>query len=407
MKVLLVLFIIFLGLLGAGWLTIKSYPYRTYSEYMKGEKKDKYYELSAYRSNLLKPGPTRPISTYKEDYPQLWRNFQVMNVEIPLPTRNPLFRVIPVLHKTPSKIPQIGLSFQNQGGKEITSLYLLAPTMMRDYLQDEQLFKLPYVRKRLLKMSSEELWKKIFSKEIFIQMKPIDEMLEDLFIHYIRHKFIPQGVVGFGLIDEKSNLAIIELTSKNKDFQVEIVLNYVGGDIFSYVIMTQKNNLDSIRLRSKFVESIHQRAGDPGLARILYTEFKELNFARQIDQEGMLYLFSAWSQDIENQGLYKEIIFYLERGNGNKDVLKNLYQYGFKRYGKTFSTRGGEFVEDEGLNLQRKIELEEADHKKRAGQEIIKPSEPELTPDERMNMYLQKAKETEEAAPSRDKVKVD
>ncbi len=407
MRILLILVLLIGAALGVGWLNLKSYPYRLYRDYMTGIKKDKYFELSPYRPNLLIPTPIKPLSAYKEDYPQLWKNFQVMNASVPLPTRHPLFRLIPLVEATPSKIPQLGLSFQNQLGREITRLYLLPPTMFRDYLQEEALFKLPYARNRLLKISENDLWKKIFTKTITVESKPVDEMIEDLFIHYIRHEFIPKGVINYGLIKPEENLAIVEMTPKNKDYLVEIIMQYMNGEIFSYVIMTEKNSLDSQGLRSKFIESISQRAGDISMGRILYTEFKQLNFARQVDQEGMLYLFSAWSQQFENTELFKEMIFYLERGNGNKDILKNLYKYGFKRFGKTFSTRGGEFLDDEDLNLQRKIELEASEARKNIQKEDVKSETPDLTPEEKMNLYLKKAKDAEAPTVERDKIKVD
>lgn len=408
MRILLILVVLIIAGLGVGWLNIKGYPYRLYRDYMTGLKKDKYYELSPFRANLLTPSEIKPLTSYKEDYPQLWKNFQVMNASVPLPTRHPLFKLVPLIQPTPNKIPQLGLSFQNQLGREITRLYLLPPTIFRDYIQEEALFKLPYARKRLLQISNEDLWKKIFTKNIIVEAKPIDEMIEDLFIHYIRHEFLPKGVINYGLIKPEQNLAIIEMTAKDKDYQAELVLQYQNGEIFSYVIMTQKNSLDSLGLRSKFIESISQRAGDESMGRILYTEFKQLNFARQVDQEGMLYLFSAWSQQVDNADLFKEMIFFLERGTGNKEILRNLYQYAFKRFGKTFSTRGGEFLDDEELNLQRKIELESAEQKKNIEQQGLKKEEPELTPEEKMNLYLKKAKDG--SGPTdvdREKIKVD
>lgn len=407
MRILLIVVVLIFAGLGASWLNIKSYPYRLYRDYMTGLKKDKYYELSPFRANLLVPTNVQPLSSYKEDYPQLWKDFQVMNASVPLPTRHPLFRLVPLIQATPSKVPQLGLSFQNQSGREITRLYLLPPTMFRDYLQEEALFKLPYARKRLLQISNEELWKKVFTKNIVVELKPIDEMIEDLFIHYIRHEFLPKGVIHYGLIKPEENLAIVEMTPKNKDYQAELILQYQNGEIFSYVIMTEKNSLDSIGLRSKFINSIAQRAGDESMGRILYTEFKQLNFARQVDQEGMLYLFAAWSQQVDNADLFKEMIFFLERGANNKDILKNLYQYGFKRFGKTFSTKGGELLDDEGLNLQRKIELEDIELKKQIQQEGLKVTTPELSAEEKMNLYLKKAKDTEGVAPDREKIKVD
>ncbi len=407
MRILLIVVVLILGGLGVGWLNLKSYPYRLYRDYMTGFKKDKYYDLTPFRPNLLIPTAIKPLNEYKEDYPQLWKNFQVMNASVPLPTRHPLFRLVPLIQATPSKVPQLGLSFQNQLGKEITRLYLLPPTIFRDYLQEEALFKLPIARSHLLKISDNDLWKKIFTKNIVVESKSIDDMIEDLFIHYIRHQFLPKGTIHYGLIKPDANLAIIELSPKDKDFQAELILQYQNGEIFSYMIMTEKNSLDSIRLRSKFIESISQRSSDESMGRILYTEFKQLNFARQIDQEGMLYLFAAWSQRPDNADLFKEMIFFLERGKDNKDILKNLYQYGFKRFGKTFSTKSGEFLDDEDLNLQRKIELEEATQKEQALKQGIDSTAPEMSPEEKMNLYLKKAKSSDEPVNNRERIKVE
>lgn len=81
----------------------------------------------------------------------------------------------------------------------------------------------------------------------------------------------------------------------------------------------------------------------------------------------MLYLFSAWTQEVESQELLKEIIFYLERGRNTGKQLKTMYKYALKKYGKTFTTRNI-FTEsdDPELALSRKIEIEEIESRERA-----------------------------------------
>jgi hypothetical protein len=50
--------------------------------------------------------------------------------------------------------------------------------------------------------------------------------------------------------------------------------------------------------------------------------------------------------------------------------------------------------DDPELTLQRNIELEEKDNYKKAQESQLKvPEPPALTPDEKMNIYLKKAKE--------------
>jgi hypothetical protein len=127
----------------------------------------------------------------------------------------------------------------------------------------------------------------------------------------------------------------------------------------------------------------------------LYKEFKQLNFSRQIDQEGMLYLFTAWSQNTSNTELFREMIYYLEKGGQSKLQLRPLYKYALDNFGKTFSTKS-DFNEndDQNITLQRKIEIEKNETLKKiqADKETI-PVKPEMTPEEKMNSYLKKAKE--------------
>ena len=150
-----------------------------------------------------------------------------------------------------------------------------------------------------------------------------------------------------------------------------------------------------MNLRSKFLEAIVFSPVDESIGRFLYTEFKQLNYARQIDQEGMLYLFSAWSQNPDNVELLKEMIYYLERGQNTKKQLKILYTYSFKRYGKTYTTRKDVDAQDNPeIILQRGIEIEERENKRNAELISNKPAEaPVLSPEEKINSYLKKAKQ--------------
>jgi hypothetical protein len=283
---------------------------------------------------------------------------------------------------------------QDPKGREISRVYTLANTLYKDHSRGQELFKLPYVRNRILKKSLDELWKDIFSYKIQVKEKSLDDMIYDLYILHLRSKILPKDAIRYGMV-QNGKLALVELTSADKDYIVEVVLSQTGGSIFSYVIKTEKENSESRKLRSKFLETIVFSPVDESLGRLLYTEFKQLHYARQIDQEGMLYLFAAWSQQLDNVDILKEMIYYLERGQNTKKQLQALYTYAFKKYGKTFTTRKdlGD-GDDPDLALQRKIELEQRDERKAAEENKGKaPPVPELTPEEKMNLYLKKAKE--------------
>lgn len=396
MRWLLGLFLLLSIAVTVGYIFIKGYPYRLYSQWVIGKEWNKYYELSNYRSSILAPIEIETIPPYEEDYGQLWREFPLRNARVPLPIRHPMFQVVPIIEPMVNKsIPRVGIKLLAATGRELSRIITLPTGLYQDFSQGQELFKLPFVRNRILKFPIEKLWKDVFSYKIDVESKSMDKMIYDLYLLHIRTKVLPEETIRFGLIHD-GNVALVELESPDKDYMIELVMTFDNGNVYSYALKTEKNNLDSRKLRSKFLNQISFTPIDPAVGKILYTEFKQLNYVRQVDQEGMLYLFSAWSQDTDNGEMLKEMIFYLERGRSNGQQLKPLYQYALGRYGKTYTIKNTfSSDEDPNLNLQRKIELEDNDAKKAAAGEKNNPVRgPELTPDERMHMYLKKAKES-------------
>lgn len=395
MRWLILLLLLLGGALFGGYVFVKGYPYRLYSKWINGEEWNKFYFIEGYSKKLLSPIEVEVIPAYKEDYAQLWYEFPLRNTRVPLPVRHPLFKTVPLVeYFGDNNPPNIGMVILNPGDREISRLYTLPGAFSYDHSQGQDLFKLPFVRNRILKFPLDKLWKDLFTYEITVSSKPLEEMIYDLYILHIRSKLLPKKTTKYGLI--KDDKAIIEVESPDKDYLQEIVLTNSGGNIYSYLLRTEKNSEASLKLRAKLLDAITFISIDPAFGKILYTEFKALNFARQVDQEGMLYLFSAWTQEMDNQELLKEMIFYLERGRENTRQLKPLYAYALKKFGKTFTTRENfSDSDDQNVALQRRIELENQKKLKDAEEEKGKPPvEAELTPEEKMNLYLKKAKET-------------
>lgn len=388
-----------LAVLG-GYVLLKGYPYRLFSNWAQGKNWNKYYYIPKYSASYLKPVAIEEINPYVEDYKQLWKSFPLRNASVPLPVRHPLFQTIPLVEFTgKTTAPQMGMILLAPNGRELSRLFTLPTTLYQDHSQGQELFKLPFVRNRILKLSVDKVWKDIFSHEIQVKSKGMDEMIYDLYILHLRSKFLPKETIRYGIMKDGGQ-ALIELQSADRDYSVEMVFTLRSGSIYAYAIRTERNSPESKKLRSKFLEEITFNPMDSAMGKILYTEFKQLNFARQVDQEGMLYLYSAWSQDVSNFELLREMIFYLERGRANNRQLRTLFGYALKQYGKTFTTRKiFNETDDPNLVLQRKIEIENLERRHQA--EISKqtvPPAPELTPDEKMNLYLKKAKEEGPAA---------
>ncbi len=378
-----------------GYLVVSNLPFKLYSRWISGGGASRYFMIDNYRKEWLSPVAVAEIPPYAEDYAQLWKEFSLLNIRIPLPVRHPLFQTIPYLESDgPKSVPRPGIIFQNPAGRELSRVYTLPFTLLKDHTLGQELFKLPYVRNRILKIPAEVVWKDVFLRVIEVKPKAIDDMIYDLYLLHLRSKILPRTTVRYGLL--KDDRAIVELTSKNLDYRNELVLTNNSGTVYSYILRTELNNEESLKLRAKFLASISFAPVDPAMGKFLYTEFKQLNFARQVDQEGMLYLFSAWSQDLGNSGLFKEIVFYLERGRTNTAQLRPLYAFGLKHFGKTFTASPVSSPgEDPAISLQRKIEFEKIEQTNRAARESERNTHPavELTPDEKMNLYLRRAKE--------------
>jgi hypothetical protein len=391
----IVLFLLLLtSSLFGGYVFLKGYPFRLYSNWVQGKEWNKYYSVDGYKSSWLRPIPVAEISPYKEDYGQLWKEFPLRNSLVPLPVRHPLFQTVPFLESKGKGIPpQVGMIFLNPIGRELSRIYTLPVSLLQDHTLGQDLFKLPFVKNRILKLSQDKVWKDVFIHEIDKKSKSLDEMIYDLYILHLRSKILPKSTLKFGLL--KDDRALVELDSKDKDYMIELVFTNSNGSLYSYILRTEINNNESRKLRSKFLESISFSSIDPAMGKFLYTEFKQLNFARQVDQEGMLYLYSAWSQEFENMDMFKEMIFYLERGRNNTAQLRPLYTFAMKHFGKTFTTKSiFNEHDDPNIVLQRKIEIEKIEKMNDALKEKSKPPlQPELSPDEKMNIYLKKAKE--------------
>ncbi len=370
-------------------------PYYTYNKVVKGEWSHELYMLKRWDKSFLNPGVTRGSGEVSSSMSELWREFHLRDVVVPLPTGHTMYRTIPMISMLPGQVdPHLGIKFNGPSGREIARLYLLKSGSWSDQFESQKLFKLPLVRRVLMGKSSEEIFKDVFSKKIEGWDLPWQTMVYNLYILQLRSTLLPPGLLDYGSLTSEG-MAFVELPSKNKDYRTEIVFSFDRGLLLSYLLVTERSNADSEDMRARFLQGINFRPSDPSLAPLIYKEFKQLSFIRQTDQEGMLYLLSAWSHKTEDVEMLKEMIYFLERGPKNGPQLKPLYRYVYDRYQKTFTTRDVGLDEDEPeIRLQRQIELEGMAERLKL-QEKPKEAvvEEVVTPKERMDEYLRKARE--------------
>lgn len=386
----------------AAYVSLKTLPHVYYSRLIQGTASHALYKLPHWTANYLRPGVAIEIEDTQDDFTGMWKLFHIRDVEVPLPAGHPLFRPYAIINIVPEKPePQLGIMFRAPQGREMARLFLLSNGAWNDQVDAQGLFRLPIVKRVLRSKTTEQIWQDLFNREIQSWEIPWQDMVYNLYILHLRATILPKKVVSYGLLKD-SNRAVVELESEDKDYRTELVMQFDNGLILNYLLVTDTQNRDAQELRRRFLRQINFRASDPSLAPLIYREFKQLSFKRQTSEEGMIYLFSAWSHNTDEREMLKEMIYFLERGEKSRGQLRPLYRYAFKRYQKTFTTRNIDIeLDDQDIQLQRRIELEALEDQRRlmSRPKVVVPEV--TTPRERMDEYLKKAREEKVEAPKK------
>lgn len=402
MKKLFAIVIIFISLLilGAGTLFVS--PYYFYNKILKDNFYSEWYSLSGLKEEHLEPKGTLEIEDSTIGNGDLWKQFHLLDVLIPLPIRNPFFYASPVLKYMPEKKrTEIGLKIYDGKEREISKLYFMQNKLFPSDINGQKLFQLPIVKKHIKSINQEQIWKDLFTKKLNEWNIPFEEMAYNLYLLHLRVKLLPAEYISFGLVKDTST-AVIELYSKNKDYITELLLTKSRGVIYSFVLISERGNEESQQIRYKLLNETQFQGGSIHLSKIIYREFKALTYNRQVDQEGMLYLLSAWTHNPQNKDFLKEMILYLERGERTQRQLEALYKYSYARYGKTFSTADIKGVNiGDNLKLQQMLELEKAKEERRLKNQVIVIEDRPLTKEEEVQQMLRKAKRNKKSKSQR------
>jgi hypothetical protein len=411
MKKLIILLLFLVAVVGASLYGVMVSPYLIYEKLLKNTWDNEWYRLENTNSYIYKPTKEVDLVEYREFNDQLyWFNFHILDVKLPLPVRHPLYLVAPVPHFVSKDKPsEVGIKFYAPNRRELLRIYFLQNIIFTSALDRQPMFKLPLVKQHLLKIPVDKIWSDLFTKPIGEIHISVGEMIYNLYLLQLRESILPKNTIDYGLIDGEK-IGIIELESLNKDYLTEYILTRERGVIYSYLIISEKNNPESIKLRSRFLKDINFESSSSHLTKIIYQEFKGLPYSEQIGHEGLLYLFSAWTHDMNDKNFIKEMIVHLERGVGNELQLVPLYRYAFDRFGETFSERDYPNLNDsDEMKLRRSIDREKLQAKLDALIPPPKPVIPEkkLTPKEEMEKKLREAKKKKDLPKDRTKIILD
>jgi hypothetical protein len=352
------------------------------------------------------------------DNSSLFSSFHFSNFEFPMPLNNPLFYIIPKI-KIESSAPRLGASFIDGKNVEIFS-YMIEKTFKLETISgDQKLFRLPVFKNHIARKSQEEVWRDLFSKKLslpsnvgkgffesLLTLKTVtySDLVYNLFILYNRMHLFPNDLKKISY-DVNSNHGLIELPSEDSNYTVERIYIIDKEIIYSLTIKSKNGNLASEELRKRILKEIIYKNSTIDSAIPIYAHYKNVTYNNRIDQQGMTYLFSAWSHDLSNREYIRVIILFLERGNLNLKYLKPFYEYAYKRFGSNLSSGNDSILESANEKLKRRIK-EDLENEVKAEEQKNNPKYEGAfsSPDEKIKFYLQKAKEGKINSDESDKI---
>lgn len=358
--------IVKVGSVGVGIICVLWMPYFFYGRMLEGSIFPGHFTIKLQNKDLLKGGEyivggkgKGHANAYGEQQ-SLWKNFHFSHFVFPFPLRHPLYRMIPVIDYDGKKA-FLGAKITDPDNMEYVKFkmgvhdqsYSLPPSL--SLLEDQKLFIIPIFKKHILSHSKEEILKDLFSKNLRIPSMtnplnwpsllkvPYKNLVYNLFILKMRKDLFPKKTKKISFHSEKK-MGVIHLSpSEDEDdyrrYEDIILYFFKGGTFYTIDLRVKKGaSRAQVYKRRIFKDVRYEKSTERALAS-LYKEHKSLSYRKKIDQEGLTYLLASWSHRIEHRDFLREIIHFLEKGEGNRDSLKTLYKYAFKRYGSDFSPK--------------------------------------------------------------------
>lgn len=390
-------------------------PYHFYDSVINHGVKSSYIQLPLlnkqfYSGNVISLKHKR--SSNREFIDSLWKKFHFGSYQLLLPIRNPFINFIPIVISS-NPTPRLGAELLDRSEILQFSFLEQANFAFRIKTDKHKIFSLPISKKYIIDIPIEEIWRDIFVKDLLIEfdnnnlissLKELykikyTELIYNLFILYMRTTlFNPETLLNLSF-DKRLNAGIAEFTSVDNRYKSEVIYFLKNGIIYSLRMSTNEISDFSSDVRAMFLNNINFNIRNQDSATKIYAEYKTLPFHRRIDQEGMIYLFSAWGHTLDQRSFLKEMINFLERGDDSIKQLTPLYKYAYEKYGSSFSNRKDVFKKIESANdrLKRKIEEELAlEIEKEEQKEESKIEDQGLnifnSEKEKINYLLQKAK---------------
>lgn len=337
----------------------------------------------------------------------LFREFHFSHYLLPLPFNHPVFSLIPAI-KNESTGPRLGVSFLDGKSNEMFSFMLEKPYKLETISGDQKIFLLPVFKNHIYRKSEEEVWRDLFSKKLslpsnvgksfyesLMALKSVtyNDLVYNLYILYNRAHLFPENTRKISF-NEKTNQGILELQSDDSKYRLERIFLVEKGMIYSMTIKTKRGLGHAENYRNRLLNELKYKSTTTDSAIPIYAEYKSISYGNRVDQQGMTYLYTAWSHDLNNRDFVRVIILFLERGKSNLKFLKPFYEYAFKKFGSNLSGDNEFLLETAEEKLKRRMKEDLETEIKKEETAVAPKYEGQFgSPDEKIKYYLQKAKE--------------
>jgi hypothetical protein len=354
----------------------------------------------------------------RDEDQSLFVKFHFSNFILPLPFNNPLFYLIPDI-KTDVSGVRLGAHFIDGKNVELFSFMVEKNYKLETITGEQKLFVLPIFKNYINRKLDTEVWKDLFSKKLSIPsnlgksffeslltLKEVtyNELVYNIYILFNRGQLFPANATRISY-NSKTSQGLIEIKSDDPRIRIERLFLIENGIIYSMTIKTRIGNIASEKFRSRFFRETSYKASTVDSAITIYADYKRISYNGRVDQQGMTYLFSAWSHDLSNREYIRVIILFLERGTLNLKYLRPFYEYAYKKFGSNFSGANDVLEETADQKLKRKVKLElESEVKKEEMENKQKFEGHFSSPEEKINYFLQKAKENKNNSDDSEKL---
>jgi hypothetical protein len=351
----------------------------------------------------------------------LYSHFHFSNFQMPLPFNHPIFSLIPTI-KIEGAGLRLGGTFLDGKNADLFSFMVEKSYKLETTSGNQKLFLLPIFRNHILRKPNEEVWRDLFMKKLslpsnlgkgfyesLLALKEVtyNDLVYNLYILYNRTHLFPSNALRISY-DQKTNHGLIQLPSDDPKYLVERLYIIEKGIVYSINIKTKIDDIAAENLRERILKETVYKNSTIDSAIPIYAQYKSISYGNRIDQQGMMYLFAAWSHDLASREYVRVIIMFLERGKSNLKFLKPFYEYAYKKFGSNLSSESDVRLETTAEKLKRTIKEELEGEVKKEEQSVNTKFEGNFsTPDEKIKYFLQKAKEVKTNSDDSEKVLIE